>query len=82
MMNARHQGGARARAIDLYYAALKLQPDGKSYLAIEERELGARVQVALDLELATRNRVTNSNPKTRERIPGPRVSRGWSSAIG
>ena len=51
-VKSRHQRCTRARAISLHDAALKLQPDATRDLAVEGRELGTRVQVALNLELA------------------------------
>ena len=65
-VKSRHQRCTRARAISLHDATLKLQPHATRDLAVEERELGTRVQVALNLELAVGAQLTHTNPKTGE----------------
>ena len=73
-MQSRRQLGAGARAKHLHVAALKPQPDAMRDLAVEQRNFGTRVQVALDFELAMLVRVTHHHPQTREGFPGFRIT--------
>lgn len=69
-MQSRRQMATGARAKHLHVTALKPKPNAIRDLAVEQRNLGTRVQAATNFELATRGRMTNHYPQTREWVPG------------